>query len=38
MILLTVAAYFLMTQLYKRYSYSFLITILTATILIIKTI
>jgi len=35
MILLTVAAYFLMTQLYKRYSYSFLIPILTATILII---
>jgi predicted murein hydrolase (TIGR00659 family) len=34
-ILLTVAAYFLMTQLYKRYSYSFLIPILTATILII---
>ena len=35
MILLTVAAYFLMTQLYNRYSYSFLIPILTATILII---
>ncbi len=35
MILLTVVAYFLMTQLYKRYSYSFLIPILTATILII---
>ena len=35
MILLTVVAYFAMTQLYKRYSYSFLIPILTATILII---
>jgi predicted murein hydrolase (TIGR00659 family) len=35
MILLTVAAYFLMTQLYKRYSYSLLIPILTATTLII---
>ncbi|MFD4819858.1 LrgB family protein [Peribacillus butanolivorans] len=35
MILLTVIAYFAATQLYKRYSYSFLIPILTATILII---
>jgi len=35
MILLTVVVYLLMTQLYKRYSYSFLIPILTATILII---
>ncbi|MGE7603539.1 LrgB family protein [Peribacillus sp. NPDC097675] len=35
MILLTVVAYSLMTLLYKRYSYSFLIPILTATILII---
>ena len=35
MILLTVVAYFLMTRLYKRYSYSYLIPILTATTLII---
>lgn len=35
MILLTVAAYFLMTKLYKRFSYPFLIPILTATTLII---
>lgn len=35
MILLTFVAYFFMTQLYKRYSYSYLIPILTATTLII---
>lgn len=35
MILLTVVAYLLMTQLYKRYSFSLLIPILTATTLII---
>ncbi|WP_342429561.1 LrgB family protein [Neobacillus sp. FSL H8-0543] len=35
MILLTVVAYFLMTQLYKRYSHSLLIPVLTATTLII---
>ena len=35
MILLTVVVYFAMTQLYKRYSYSFLLPILTATVLII---
>ena len=35
MILLTVIAYFLMKQLYKRYSYSFLIPILTTSTLII---
>lgn len=35
MILLTVVAYFLMTRIYKRYSYSFLIPVLTATTLII---
>ncbi|KAB2329402.1 LrgB family protein [Cytobacillus depressus] len=38
MILLTVIAYFAATQLYKRYSYSFLIPILTTTILIIITL
>ncbi|MFJ8064304.1 LrgB family protein [Psychrobacillus sp. NPDC096426] len=35
MILLTFVAYFFMTQLYKKYSYSFLIPVLTATTLII---
>lgn len=35
MILLTVIVYFVMTKLYKRYSFSFLIPILTTTILII---
>lgn len=35
MILLTVVAYFLMTRIYKRYSYSYLIPVLTATTLII---
>lgn len=35
MILLTVVAYFFMTRLYKRYSYSYLIPVLTATTLII---
>lgn len=35
MILLTAIAYFAMTRIYKRYSYSFLIPILTATTLII---
>lgn len=35
MILLTVVVYFVMTQLYKRYSYSYLLPILTTTILII---
>jgi predicted murein hydrolase (TIGR00659 family) len=35
MILLTVLAYFTMARLYKRYSYSFLIPILTSTILIV---
>src|SRR4051812_1311505 len=35
MILLTVVAYYLMTQLYKRYSFSLLIPILTTTTLII---
>ncbi|MFZ7946086.1 LrgB family protein [Neobacillus sp. 19] len=35
MIVLTVVAYFVMTKIYKRYSYSFLIPVLTATTLII---
>ncbi|ETI66129.1 LrgB family protein [Neobacillus vireti] len=35
MILLTIVVYFLMTRIYKRYSYSFLIPVLTATTLII---
>lgn len=35
MILLTVVAYFFMTRLYKQYSYSYLIPVLTATTLII---
>lgn len=35
MILLTVVVYFAMTQLYKRYSYSYLLPILTTTVLII---
>jgi predicted murein hydrolase (TIGR00659 family) len=38
MILLTVVAYFLMTRIYKRYSYSYLIPVLTATTLIIVTL
>ena len=35
MILLTVVVYFAMTQLYKKYSYSFLLPILTTTVIII---
>ncbi|MFF2449669.1 LrgB family protein [Neobacillus sp. NPDC058068] len=35
MILLTVVTYFLMTRIYKRYSYAYLIPVLTATTLII---
>ncbi|SDM98737.1 LrgB family protein [Bacillus sp. OK048] len=35
MILLTVFAFFVMTRLYKRFSYSFFIPVLTATVLII---
>ncbi|MEH7273586.1 LrgB family protein [Neobacillus vireti] len=35
MILLTVAAFFITTRIYKRYSYSFLIPVLTSTALII---
>src|SRR4051812_31563120 len=35
MILLTVIAFFVMTRLYKRFSYSFFIPVLTATVLII---
>ncbi|WP_066073502.1 LrgB family protein [Neobacillus soli] len=38
MILLTVVANFLMTRIYKRYSYSYLIPVLTATTLIIITL